>query len=326
MQNAVTIVCRNADCAQRLRVPNDRGQLEVTCPACRQAFSWSPTGEEGDPESAARARSLLDRLLADTRLYSQSKDYRELLEFVARLRNFAPFNAMLLQIQKPGLTYAASPVDWRSRFGRTIKPGARPLLILWPFGPVALVFDVIDTEGVPLPEDAAMFPARGPVTEERIQGFKARLAEMSVTCCELDAGDAVGGSIRMTHAPAKDTPGRYLLELNRNHQPATRFATIAHELAHLFLGHLGADRKLQIPDRADLAHVQRELEAESVAYLVCERNGVRLKSQTYLAPILEGESRVESVGLYEVMRAAGRVEATLGPDLDRPFSTGTRNS
>lgn len=49
------------------------------------------------------ARSLLDQLLIDSRLYTQSQDYKELLDFVVRLRNFAPFNAMLLQIQKPGL-------------------------------------------------------------------------------------------------------------------------------------------------------------------------------------------------------------------------------
>ena len=33
------------------------------------------------------ARSLLDQLLADSRLYTQSKDYKSLLDFVVRLRN-----------------------------------------------------------------------------------------------------------------------------------------------------------------------------------------------------------------------------------------------
>jgi hypothetical protein len=51
------------------------------------------------------ARSLLDQLLADSKLYTQSKDYKDRLDFVVRLRNFAPFNAMLLQVQKPGLSY-----------------------------------------------------------------------------------------------------------------------------------------------------------------------------------------------------------------------------
>lgn len=92
-------------------------------------------------------KSLLDQLLADSRLYTQSKDYKDLLDFVVRLRNFAPFNAMLLHVQKPGLSYAASERDWQERFGRRINDGARPLLILWPFGPVALVYDVQDTKG-----------------------------------------------------------------------------------------------------------------------------------------------------------------------------------
>lgn len=89
-------------------------------------------------------RSLLDQLLEDSKLYTKSKDFEELLDFVVRLRNFAPFNAMLLQVQKPGLSYAASARDWRERFGRFPKEGARPLVILWPFGPVALVYNLLD--------------------------------------------------------------------------------------------------------------------------------------------------------------------------------------
>jgi len=72
------------------------------------------------------ARSLLDQLLVKSRLYKQSSDYKKLLDFVVRLRQFAPFNAMLLQIQKPGLSYAASEEDWRARYGRFVTEGAHP--------------------------------------------------------------------------------------------------------------------------------------------------------------------------------------------------------
>ena len=41
---------------------------------------------------------------------------------------------------------AASVADWRTKFERHPKEGARPLLILWPFGPVALVFRVESLE------------------------------------------------------------------------------------------------------------------------------------------------------------------------------------
>ena len=45
-------------------------------------------------ESEDAVRSLLDKLLEDSRLYKTSAGYYELLEFTARLRNFAPFNAI----------------------------------------------------------------------------------------------------------------------------------------------------------------------------------------------------------------------------------------
>ena len=91
-------------------------------------------------------RAFLDQLLDDSRLYKGSEEYKNLLDFVVRLPQFAPFNALLLLVQKPGLSYATTAKIWQSRFKRTPKEGARPLLILWPFGPVALVYDVLDTE------------------------------------------------------------------------------------------------------------------------------------------------------------------------------------
>lgn len=44
------------------------------------------------------ARSLLDQLLEDSRLYHSSADYLQLLDFVVKLRNFAPFNAKTKRI------------------------------------------------------------------------------------------------------------------------------------------------------------------------------------------------------------------------------------
>jgi hypothetical protein len=81
-----------------------------------------------DLSENAAARTLLDQLITDSKHYHRSKDYKALLDFVVNLRNFAPFNAMLLHIQKPGLSYAASARDWRERFGRAPKNGARSLV------------------------------------------------------------------------------------------------------------------------------------------------------------------------------------------------------
>ena len=257
-------------------------------------------------------KSLLDQLITDSRLYSQSKDYKDLLDFVVRLRNFAPFNAMLLHVQKPGLSYAASERDWQERFGRHIKDGARPLLILWPFGPVALVYDVQDTEGQDLPKDVACFAAQGAMTLERIGWFTRLMDKKRIGCQPIDGGDGAAGSIRVVLRPEDPKElTTYRMLLNRNHVPPVQFATIAHELAHLFLGHLGPDKALSIPERASMNGTQRELEAESVAFVVCARNGVKSRSETYLAQYVTRCTTIEAIDVYQIMRAAGQVESLL---------------
>lgn len=49
---------------------------------------------------------------------------------------------MLLHIQKPGSNYVTSVAEWQNRFDRCIKPEARPMVVLRPFGPVSFVFDL----------------------------------------------------------------------------------------------------------------------------------------------------------------------------------------
>lgn len=259
------------------------------------------------------ARSLLDQLLEDSRLYKTGPSYRVLLDFVIRLRNFAPFNAMLLQVQKPGLMYAASRVDWMHRFGRTIKEGARPLLILWPFGPVALVYDVADTDGEPLPDGVSPFTAIGSISSEMLGAYAKRLAGKHIVWNPVDAGAGHAGSIRCTKRAANPSdPSQYHMNVNSNHEPSVQFATVVHELAHLFLGHLGKDKYLSVPVRLPLSQAQRELEAESVSYLVCARNGVETNAETYLSNYVQQETSIESLDLYQIMRAAGQAESVLG--------------
>jgi hypothetical protein len=258
------------------------------------------------------ARALLDQLFAESRLYTQSKDYKELLDFAVRLPNFAPFNAMLLQIQKPGLSFAASAHDWETLFGRRPKEDARPLLILWPFGPVALVYDELDTAGKELPRDVRSFFARGPIDSKQIRRFRFLMEGRSIHSKMIDAGDRRAGSIRLLERPVKPKESfHYGMAINVNHEPAVQFVTIAHELAHLLLGHLGQDSKLKVPGRTGLTREKQEFEAESVAYLVCKRNGVESASETYLADFVKYVTTSFEVDVYQIMRAAGQVEMIL---------------
>ena len=170
-----------------------------------QGLAEEPTGVFVQPDlfdghqtvQDGSERALIDQLIAATKLYDSSEAIEELFAFTVRLREFAPFNAMLLHIQKPGLTHAATAHDWWQRFGRVPKKGARPLLVLRMKGPVDFVFDVQDTEGKDLPADAFSFPTFGDLSDHRFAEFMRAVSKEKIDLVELDAGDAHAGWIRL---------------------------------------------------------------------------------------------------------------------------------
>ena len=58
-----------------------------------------------------------------------------------------------------------------------------------------------------------------------------------------------------------------------------------------------------------------ELEAESVAYIVCMRRGVEPESKQYLTEFVEEQTTVEHLGVDRIFRAAGHVESIMGLDV-----------
>ena len=253
----------------------------------------------------------LTGLFDEAAAYRLSKDYAELLAFAVRMRRFGPYNAMLLHRQRPGLSFAATASEWRARWMRTVKEDARPLVVLIPFAPVAFVYDIQDTQALPgapeLPRDAFAFPATGRVSEAILTAVVKTVETKGIRIADVDTGDWHAGRIQR----AGDG---YALKVNRNHPRETRLATIAHELGHLHLGHLGADtkRKPRIPDRRDVLEAIQEIEAESVAFIVCRRRGVRPESASYLAGYIKGDEDL-SLDIERIMTAAGTVERAMFP-------------
>jgi antirestriction protein ArdC len=128
----------------------------------------------------------------------------------------------------------------------------------------------------------------------------------------FDGGDNSAGAITVTHqSNGEKDINCCRVDLNKNHSVAVQFSTLAHELGHLYLGHIGPDKNLCISVRHSLIYEHREIEAESVSYLVCERNGVTPKSETYLARFVKNKITIDDINLYQVMRAAGQVETLL---------------
>lgn len=267
----------------------------------------------------------LDELYSEAAEFAAGPPLPELLEFVRSAPRLGAYNAALVRIQRSGCTFVASAAEWRSKYSRDIVPGARPLVILWPFGPVRFVFDVSDTEGEPLPDGILNpFASAGPITEEGFSELSRVLARAGVAYGESDDGPGNAGVISRLSPPRRESFGRDIVEqhysivINRNLDVNAKLATVMHELGHLFCGHLGPAADIQnapdkgVPDRSGCTEEVREFEAESVSWVLCGRLGVDTPSGRYLGNYLENSGDLPDVSAEVIFRAVKRVEAILG--------------
>lgn len=261
----------------------------------------------------------------------------DLLEFVRGFPTIAPYNAALIGIQRPGSRFALPAREWRKRYGRRIRPGANPLVILKPFGPVEFVYDVSDVDGDPLPKEIIdPFASSGPVTEEGFARFVRALPAAGIAFAQGERGPESAGVLERLRTPRTERVGTadheilFHLVVNRDHDVNARFATVAHELGHLYCGHLGEltrpashaggsavqARTVVVKDRSSLEHATRECEAEAVSWLVCGRIGINSSAGDYLGDLLGGASKTPPVSLEAILGAVRRVES-LGHGAER---------
>ena len=273
------------------------------------------------------AQSALDELFQFALRYTSSQEFQDLLNFAGRFRWYSPFNALLAHIQMPGASYVAPAYRWAKDYERRIRPGARPILLLQPGGPVMFVFDVSDTKPLPkakpLPRHVTdPFSKRGPDPVEQLGWTMENAKRDGVWIEARDAGSQSAGQISRVESEATikfqvrerprpefcDVQVRYELLLNDQHSPKEKYATLAHELAHLYCGHLGTPDPDWWPRRRGLSETVCEFEAEAVAFLVCSRLGIENPSHEYLSAYVHGHSRIPDIRLSCVLKSAGLIE------------------
>ena len=98
----------------------------------------------------------------------------------------------------------------------------------------------------------------------------------------------------------------YLISVNRNEDLETRFATICHELGHLFCHHLTFFGK----DKRELSHREKEFEAETVSWLVCKRAGIDSPSERYLVDYTK-EGELPFYSIDQILTAVTEIENLL---------------
>ena len=263
------------------------------------------------------ALSPVDEMFVASTRFRNSQNLMKLLDFIARFPNYSAFNGLMLYIQDPAATFVATARVWAKKFGRQPGQDARPLVILAPMAPIRFVFDIRDTEGAPVPSELLksveienQLSAKIYSNTQHncaIQGIAVSETAMSHTA--EGAADRITPALRKQHKDLnfpKNTS--YLIHLNKTLSLEEKYSSFAHELGHIFCGHLGIDRYAWWPERENLNISAEEIEAGCVAYLVCKRKGLQTCSKKYLSNYADANREMPVFSLNAVVQAVNYVE------------------
>jgi IrrE N-terminal-like domain len=294
------------------------------------------TGGDGDTEGTrGQIRQLIKQALENP----TPEGLERFLEFATRFRRLAVWNARMAYIQRPGARAIASEFEW-VRAGREVLPDAVPIIILWPFSPIRVVYELADT-GPPIDREQFNdpFAVKGQlragalsqlisnlkkektfkvVVELRRQGFdRAGSAARTASPSSPGAGTPIGTFARensKTTGGGQEVGPSYRIVINDALAAKEQFVTLTHELGHIFCGHLGGckapgreEDESGWPDRCSLGTHEKEIEAEAVAYVVSGRAGLIPRSAEYLR-IHAQRADMGRVSEDLIVRAASRIE------------------
>ena len=264
-----------------------------------------------------RTKELLASLEDGIGNLTSSDEWQRYLATMAKFHRYSFGNVMLIMFQRPDATRVMGfgskdgSTGWKS-LGRSVRKGEHAIWILAPMtvrdreaeaeagGKVMKVigwksvpvFDISQTDGDELPEPVKLLDGDEPEgLFAELTGVALSLGITSVT--DADLGKANG----VTYADGR-------IEIHPDRTGLQRVKTLAHEIGHWVLGHTTSE--------CELTRGQRELEAESVAYVVMGQLGVDSGEYTfgYVAGWAGGEDAAKA---QAGIRASGtRIQKAVG--------------
>ena len=280
---------------------------------------------------AEKLKEITDRLEQGIAELFDSERYREYLKVMSKFHNYSFRNTVLIAMQKPDASLVAGFSAWKNNFGRNVMKGQKGIKIIAPspfkirqevekIDPhtqkpiigkdgkpvteekeikipaykVVSVFDVSQTEGKELP-DIAVDELTGDV--DRYKDFFAALEKTSPVPIAFE--NIEGGSHGYYHLEDKR------IAINEGMSELQTLKTAIHEIAHAKLH----DIDLNAPKDEQQPHVDRrtrEVEAESVAYTVCQHYGLDTSDYSfgYVAGWSSGRELSELKSSLETIRSA----------------------
>ena len=279
---------------------------------------------------ADKLKEITDRLEQGIAELFESERYKEYLRVMSKFHNYSFNNTLLIAMQKPDASLVAGFSSWKNNFGRNVMKGEKGIKIIAPSPftvkqevektdpqtgkpvigkdgkpvteekeikvpayKVVSVFDVSQTEGRELP-DIAVDELTGDV--DRFKDFFSALEQASPVPIGFEKIE--GGAHGYYHLEEKR------IAIDEGMSDLQTLKTAIHEIAHAKLHDidLNAPKEEQKP-RVDRR--TREVEAESVAYTVCQHYGLDTSDYSfgYVAGWSSGKELAELRGSLETIRS-----------------------
>ena len=269
---------------------------------------------ESRDKRADELHQITDKLEKGVKDVFQSDKYKQFLNVMAKFPRYSVNNTMLIMMQRPDAQLCQSFTGWK-QMGRYVKKGEKGISILAP-APYKIEREqtkldekgrpVFDADGEPVKEkvevtirafkvvktfdlsqtDGKELPTIGPSElVGNIEGYPKLLQALQgispvPVSFELIDGDAKG----FYHLEDKK------IVVQDGMSEVQTIKTLLHEMAHQKL-----HDKDNVPEAKDISRNGKEVEAESVAYVVCQHYGINTSdySFSYVAGWSEGKETPE---------------------------------
>lgn len=269
---------------------------------------------ESRDKRADELQQITDKLEKGVVEVFQSDRYKQFLDTMAKFPRYSVNNSLLIMMQKPDAQLCQSFTGWK-QMGRYVKKGEKGISILAP-APYKIEREQtkLDEKGRPV-FDADGEPVKEKV-EVTIRAFKVvKTFDLSQTDGKelptIGPSELVGnieGYPKLLQALQEISPvpvsfelidgnakGFYHLEdkkivVQDGMSEVQTIKTLLHEMAHQKL-----HDKDNVPEAKDISRNGKEVEAESVAYVVCQHYGINTSdySFSYVAGWSEGKETPE---------------------------------
>lgn len=267
-------------------------------------------------------KDLTEQLEKSIQDFMESEKYKTFLSSMAKFHNYSLNNQILIAVQKPDSTLCAGYTTWQKQ-NRYVKKGEKGIRIICPapykkeylkdvidkttgkpellpdgkakqeivqkvipFFKVGYVYDISQTEGQPLPEIADILEGD---LDEGLKSLKEAMLQVSpVPVCF----QPIDGETNGFYSPAA---GEIVVDSTLSEKQSLK--TLIHETAHALLHNPEASSSQSTRET-------KEVEAESVAYVVCQYFGLDTSDYSfgYIAGWSSGKGTPELKASLENIR------------------------